>query len=393
MDLKKKSYILFILFAGVTLFVAGFYFGKDQKVFIDPFEDIDLSLFSETYYLLKTNHPEFHELSEEEIVYGMINGVIDALGDPHTAFLNPDRSKIFLDDVSGEFEGVGIEIGIRDRGIEVISPLKETPAYKAGIMAGDLIISVDSQSTENFTLEEAVYKIRGPKGEEVVLGIEREGDKKELPIVRDTIKLPSIEWEIIEGNIAYIDLFHFHSNIKEEFKNFAEEITESNAEGIILDLRGNPGGLLEVAINVSSYFVEPNEVVVIESASKEKDDDSDIRKIRTQRVSPLLVNYPLVILIDERSASGSEILAGALRDNRDTPIVGQNSFMKGSIQRLHNLPGGSVVKITERYFLTPKGYVINDIGIKPDYEIEITEEDIEEGLDPQLRKAIEVIKD
>ncbi len=388
MKLGKLANLFLGVVLGASVFAAGFHFGKGEIVIINPSEKIDFSLFGETYHLLEKNFPGFDEVDEQELIYGIIRGMLGALEDPHTSFFDPERSKIFLEDVSGEFEGVGIEIGIRNGRLQVISPLKNTPAYRAGMRAGDVITAIDEDSTEDISLEEAVVKIRGPKGESVTLEVLRNGEVKEISIVRDTIKIPSIEWEIIEGDIAHIQLFHFHDNIHADFVKVAREVLSSPAKSIVLDLRNNPGGVFSASISISSMFIESGEVVVIEKGTE----DDDLNRIKTIGAGPVFLDYPVVVLVNEGTASASEIVAGALRDQRNTPIVGVNSFGKGSIQRMHNLSDGSVIKITEKHFLTPNGTVIDKEGIVPDFEVEITEEDIEQERDPQLEKAVEVIK-
>jgi len=385
MSYKKILVVILILCLGAVIFASGFYIGKGEKVYLDPSEEIDLLLLSEVYYLLKEKHPAFDELEERDLVYGIIKGMVGALEDPHTVFLNPERSKFIKEDISGEFEGVGIEIGIRNGNLKVISPIESTPAYEAGIEKGDIILTIDGVSTDGFVIEDAVSRIRGPKGEEVVLGIEREGKEKEISIVRDVIELPSVTWEIIEEDIAYIRLSHFHEEVSRDFAKAAQEIRESSAKGIILDLRGNPGGIFGVAIDIASYFMETNNTITIETGAKGEEDKE--RKIKATRVSPKITDYPLVVLINEGSASASEIVVGALRDNRSTPVIGMNSFGKGSIQRLHSLSDGSSLKLTERYFLTPEGKIIDGEGIEPDFEEEFGEED------QQLQKAVEVLKE
>ncbi len=385
MRIRTVTTLILVIVLGAVFFATGFYFGKSERVVVDPSEKIDFSLFGEVYHLLEENFPGFEEVSEQDLIYGIIRGMIDSLGDPHTTFFDPERSKIFLEDVSGEFEGVGIEIGIRDGKLKVISPLKNTPAYHIGIRSQDVIFSIDEVSTKDMSLEEAVMKIRGPKGELVTLEIERKGEIKEFNIVRDTIKIPSIEWEIVEENIAHIQLFHFHENIEADFASVTREVLNSPAEKVILDLRNNPGGVFNAAISISGRFIESGETVVIQTRGKE----GDREKIKTNGAPPVFLDYPLVVLVNEGSASASEILAGALRDQRNTPIIGKTSFGKGSIQRMHTLQDGSIIKITEKYFLTPEGREIDNKGIIPDIEVEITEEDIEKEKDPQLEKAIE----
>jgi carboxyl-terminal processing protease len=390
MKLKKPLILLLLILFGASFFATGFYFGKGEKIFIDPSEKIDFSFFGEVYYLLQENFPDFENINDKKIVYGVIEGMISALDDPHTTFFDPERSKIFLEDVSGEFEGVGIEIGIRKGGLQVIAPLKNTPADKAGLRAGDIILAINEETTEDILIEEAVKKIRGPKGEAVVLEIFRDGEVKEITVVRDVIKIPSVEWEIIENDIAYIQLYHFHENITKDFSEISREILNSSAKKIILDLRNNPGGFFTASISISSKFINPGEVVVIETNLTDREKDN---LLRTSGGPPIFLDYPVVVLINEGTASAAEIVAGALRDQRNIKIVGANSYGKGSIQRLHDLSDGSMIKITERYFLTPNGTVIDKEGIKPDVEVEVKEEDIEKKIDPQLNEAIKIIKE
>ncbi len=387
MKKTNAGYLLILIIVGAIAFASGFFVGESQKVFIDPSGEMDLSLLYETYYLLEEKFPEFKEVEEETLVHGTIKGLIGALEDPHTSFFDKEESKIFMEDVAGEFEGVGMEIGIRDRGLQVISPLKNPPAYKAGIKSQDVITKIDGEDTEGISIQEAVAKIRGPKGESVALEIMRNGEKKEIEIIRDTIEIPSIEWEILEKDIAHLELFHFNENIVVDFTKVSREIVNSPAEKIILDLRNNPGGTFRAAIGVASRFVESGSVVVIKTGT----DDKQMSRLKTTTTPPYLLEYPVVVLINEGTASASEIVAGALRDHREIPIVGKNSFGKGSIQGLHSLSDRSTLKITEEYFLTPDEQIIEEKGIAPDFEIDITEEDVEKDRDPQLEKAIEII--
>jgi carboxyl-terminal processing protease len=389
--MKSKNILKVLLFiaSGALLFATGFYFGKGERVFINPSEKIDFSLFGEVYHLLEKNFPDFNKIDDKELIYGIIRGLISSLDDPHTTFFDPERSKIFIEDVSGEFEGIGIEIGIRKGMLQVISPLKGTPAYKVGMKAGDVIISIDGQTTEDILIEEAVKKIRGPKGEPVVLEVFREGELKEFTIYRDVIKIPSIDWELLEDDIAYIELYHFHENITSDFANVSREILNSPAKKIILDLRNNPGGFFGASISISSKFIEQGKVVVIETNLTDREKDI---LLRTTGGPPIFLDYPVVVLINEGTASASEIVAGALRDQKGSVIVGTKSFGKGSIQRLHDLSDGSMVKVTEKYFLTPNGIIIDKEGITPDVEVKITDEDIEKENDPQLNEAVKIIK-
>ncbi len=386
---KKWLSLIVVILIGAVFFASGFYFGKKEKIVINPLEDADFRVLNQVYDLIEKNHPEFDNVDDKDLAYGAVKGMLEALGDDHTAFLTPERSKIFMEDVSGEFQGVGIEIGVREGEIRVISPVKGTPAYKAGIKSGDVITAIDGEPVEDITIEEVVVAIRGPKGTEVVLEIKRDGETRDISITRDVIEMPSMKWELIEKEIAYIQLFSFHENTKKEFSTVAEDISESSASKIILDLRGNPGGVLDIAIDIASYFLEPGKIVLL-TGEKRSEDNTIIK--RSFGVNPLFSDYPVVVLINEGSASASEILAGALKDQRDAVVVGKQSFGKGSIQTMQTLIDGSVLKITERYFFTPNGSVINEKGISPDIKVELTEEDVETEKDPQLKKAVEAIK-
>jgi carboxyl-terminal processing protease len=387
MNMWRNILIFFVI--GAALFAGGFYVGKENQVIINPLEEVDFTVFTEVYHFIEKKHPEFENLSEEEVVYGAVEGMLRALGDDYTSFFTPERSALFMEDITGEFQGVGMEIGVRDGELRVISPLKNTPAYKSGIKAGDVITTVDGEEVANLTIEDAILMIRGPEGTEVVLGIERDGESKKVSITRDVIVIPTVEWEVIEEDTAYIQIFSFYDSLKKDFGSIAKKISEDKEiKKIIIDLRGNPGGVLDVAVDVASYFLEPGETVLLTGKTKNESDEVIKKKIG---VSALLANYPVVVIIDQGSASASEILAGALKDQINAVIVGEKSFGKGSIQSMQSLSDGSVLKITERYFFTPNKSVINEVGISPDVEVLLTEEDIEEGRDPQLQEALNVV--
>lgn len=387
MNMWRNILIFFVI--GTAFFTSGFYVGKENQIIINPLEDIDFTIFNEVYHFIEKKHPEFENLTEEEVVYGAVEGMLRALGDDYTSFFSPERSILFMEDISGEFQGVGMEIGVRDGELRIISPLKNTPAYNAGIKAGDVITTVDGKEVANLTIEDAVLMIRGPEGTEVVLEIEREGEVKKISIIRDVINIPTVEWEIIEEDIAYIQIFSFYDSLKKDFSLIAKKISEEGkAKKIIIDLRGNPGGILDVAVDIASYFLEPGETVIL--TGKTKNESDEIIKKKTG-IDAVLANYPVVVIIDQGSASASEILAGALKDQINAVIVGEKSFGKGSVQSMQSLSDGSVLKITERYFFTPNKSIINEVGISPDIEILLTEKDIEEGRDPQLQAAVKVL--
>lgn len=387
----KRSLLLLILFSVLAIgsFGTGVFVGKNQVVCeVCPPQDLDFSLFWEAYHKLKERFVEPEKIKEEDVVFGAISGMVESIGDPYTVFFDPEDTKKFLEDITGRFEGVGMEIGIRNNGLQVIAPLEGTPAQKAGLRAGDRIIKVDGKLTTELTLEEAVTLIRGEKGTKVVLTIFREtwDAPKDIEIERAVIEVPSLKWELLEGNIAYIKIYHFSEKASFDFSRASIQILTSGAERIILDLRNNPGGYLEVARDIAGFFLKKGEVVVIEDSGREK------REYKA-RGNAIFLGYPLVVLINEGSASGAEILAGALKDNLDIILIGETSFGKGSVQQLERLKGGSSLKITTAKWLTPQGKIITDVGLEPDIKVEMTEEDYQEGRDPQLDKAIEVIKE
>ncbi len=395
-DQKKSNHPWGYLAAGVFLGVALVaFFLFQQGVLphvptIEPPEEVDLSVFWETWNRLEENYIRSDEIDRDKMIYGAISGMVDALGDPHTTFFDPQESDKFREDLSGEIEGVGMEIGLRQGTITVISPLKDTPAEKAGILPGDQIIEIDGESSLNIGVDEAVRLIRGPKGSELVLSLRRPDvfDEREFSLTRAVIQIPSVSWEMIGEEIAYLHINHFHEGLRRDFQGAATDILKSSAQGIILDLRNNPGGYLDVAVNVAGWFLPEGDVVVVEEFA------SGSEKEFLARGNAKLSHYPTVVLINKGTASGSEILAGALRDNRNIRIVGERSFGKGSVQQAFNLRDGSLVKITIAKWFTPDGHLIEEAGLEPDVTVELDiDKYLEEGEDQQLDKAIEILKD
>jgi carboxyl-terminal processing protease len=399
--LRIKKYILIPtwIILLVIVFGFGFFIGKTSQPSVEKIQgltnkelgqptNVDFGLFWDAWHIIESKYVDRLNLDRQKMVYGAVTGLLKSLGDPYSVFMEPEKSKRFIDDMGGSFEGIGAEIGIRRGVLTVISPLEGNPAQKAGLKAGDKILKVDDTLTADLTLDEAVDLIRGPKGTEVTLLIARDEweEAKEITIIRDTIKIPVIEWEIKDDHIAYIQLSHFTENSAGQFRKAVREILKSQPKGLILDLRNNPGGYLEVAVDIASWFLPKGELVVME------DFGNGVKNKHRSKGYKDLEDLPTVILINEGSASASEILAGALRDIKGIKIVGQKSFGKGSVQQLEKLKDGSSVKITVAKWLTPSGVSISDEGITPDIEIEMTPEDIDEIHDPQLDKALELLK-
>lgn len=387
---KKIVYpiILVILFAG--FFAGGFYVGKNQIVCkVCRPEALDFSLFYDVYNKLQTTFVDPLKIDNTKIVYGAIEGMTKSLGDPYTTFFNPEQSKQFADDLSGYFSGIGAEVGIKKEQLTIVAPLPETPAEKAGLKAGDMILKIDSKETTDMSTEEAVKLIRGQKGTNVTLNIFREGflKPKDFTITRDTIKVPSIKWELKDGDVAYIHIYQFDQSLSGDFKKASMEILASPAKKIVLDLRNNPGGYLELAQEIAGWFEENGQIVTIEDFGKGKE-----QNIYKTQGNATFVNYPMVILMNQGSASASEILAGSLRDNRGIKLIGEKSFGKGSVQQVLGLSDGSSIKVTIAKWLTPKGASISEVGLAPDIKVDISDADALANKDPQLAKALEIIK-
>jgi len=392
MDSKiRKIIVPFFLAAAILIsFGLGIWLGRSQIVCeACPPQEIDFSLFWNAWKVIQDKFVAKDNLDTKGMIYGAISGMIKSLNDPYTIFLEPSDAKRFTEDVKGTFEGVGMEIGIRKNQLQVVSPLEGSPAQKAGLRAGDKILEVNGTSTIDMTVEEAVNLIRGPKGTEVVLNVFREDwqDAKDIKIIRAVINVPSLKWELKENDIAYIKLYQFSENASPDFRKAVIEILASPANRIILDLRNNPGGYLEVAQDIAGWFLENGQTVTIEDFGGKQEEE-----IYKAQGSANLLPYPTVVLINQGSASASEILAGALRDNRKVKLIGETSFGKGSVQEMEKLKDGSSLKVTIARWLTPNGDSISEKGLEPDIKAEISDKDLEDGKDPQLDKAIEIIK-
>lgn len=345
--------------------------------------EVDFDLFWDTWELISQHYVD-QPVSQTQLLYGAIDGLVNSLEDPHSLFLTPEVNEDFLQELSGSFFGVGAEIAIKNKQLQIVAPLPDTPAERAGLRPGDLILKIDDLDTAGVSIDYAVSKIRGPKGTSVVLTIYREGEDqpREVTIVRDEIKITSVSWKMLEGNIAYIELRYFNGDTASEFKRMAKEIVTQNPDHIILDMRNNPGGFLDAAIQIASQFIEEGTIV-----SEQSFDGTVIESPAVGKA--VLAGYPVTVLINEGSASASEIVAGALKDYNVATVIGMQSFGKGSVQTLYDLPDGSSVKLTIAKWLTPSGATIEGEGITPDIIVDLTLEDWNENRDPQLERALE----
>ena len=351
-------------------------------------EKVDFSLFWKVWDLLKEKHVDKDKLNAQNLVYGAINGMLKATNDPYTSFFNPKENQDFSDNIEGSFDGIGVELGVKDNILTVIAPLDGSPAQKAGMQSGDKILKVDGKIIADMTVDEAVSLIRGKKDTTVVLTVlhKNEKDTQDITVTRDTIEVHSVEVSFKNTDIAYLRISQFSDNTDKEFDDAMSQIITKKSKGIILDLRDDPGGLLDKAVNIASRLIPQGQVVVSEEDNTGKKDS--LYTSGGDKLSSL----PIVVLINGGSASAAEILAGALKDDRQAVLIGEKSFGKGCVQQLINLPGGSSVKITVANWLTPKGDYIMNKGIAPDDTVDLTKDDMTNNRDPQLDKAIEVLK-
>jgi carboxyl-terminal processing protease len=341
---------------------------------------------SETYEELKTfseilNQVQKHYVDEtkaKDLIQGAIRGMLSTL-DPHSAYMTPEMYKEMQVETKGEFGGVGIQIGVKDNRLAVIAPIEGTPAYRAGIKAGDFIVKVNDDSTKDLTLMDAVQKMRGPKGSKVSLTIQREGtpDPLVFTLVRDTIKIESVKSRVME-NLGYVRLTQFQEATGKDFAKAIKQFKEQKVQGAILDLRNNPGGLLTAAVDVSEQFL-PSGKLIVYTKSREGKKDEWMAKSRDQ-----LEDLPVIILVNEGSASASEIVAGALQDWGRAVIVGTTSFGKGSVQTILTLGDGSGLRLTTAKYYTPKGRSIQSTGITPDIVVKLPPQVVAKATDNKM---------
>lgn len=393
--------LLLIVLASVLLFYSGYYFGfqgykaevkKGYEVKITrldpPDKDVNFDLFWKVWDLLAVKYFDKTKIVPAEMVYGAISGMVASLGDPYTIFLSPKENKVVDEDLSGSFEGVGIQIGFKGTRLAVIAPLPESPAERAGVMPGDLIIHLKDEGkeidtgTDGITLPEAVQTIRGRAGTQITITLFREGGEKpiEVALTREKLDVPSVTLKI-EGGVAILKVNKFSAETKEEWDEKVTELATQNPQvgNIILDLRSNPGGYLQAAVDLAGDFIDIGKTVVIEERS-----DGTKNEYKVENISRLS-KYNVLVLVNEGSASASEILAGALRDQRGFKLYGAKSFGKGTIQEPLEIDGGSGLHVTTAKWLTPNGTWVHGEGLKPDVEVEDNTETLE---DEQLLEAL-----
>ncbi|MCL5017221.1 MAG: S41 family peptidase [Patescibacteria group bacterium] len=399
---KRSSTVIAGIFIVASLVGSGFYFGYSYGAYypknivikdvsnIEPSgqTNVDFSVFWQAWDMLKSNYLKGATLKDQDMVYGAIDGLVNSTGDPHTVFMRPDDYKKFEQDIAGEFGGIGAELEVKDNYVVVLAPLDNTPASRGGIKAGDKILAVDGKPLSKPDANEAVKVIRGAVGTKVTLTLLSDGDTKphDITLTRATIETPTVKWSIKDKDIAYIQLFSFNEQSPYLFYKAAMEIMSSGAKGMVLDLRDDPGGYLEAAVNISGWFFDKGTPVVSERFRNGSETKF------TANGTAAFKNMPMVVLVNQGSASASEILAGALRDDRNVKLVGETTFGKGTVQDLEPLKDGSQIKMTIAQWVMPKGGIIEKNGLKPDIEVKITDADAAAKNDVQLNAALQEVQ-
>jgi carboxyl-terminal processing protease len=353
-----------------------------------PENTVDLDLFWTVWGTLEDKYVDDGKIEDESMVYGAIKGFVNSLEDPYTVFMTPDESSEFNDSLEGMLEGIGAELTVEDHNLVIVSPLRDSPAEKAGLLPGDIIYMIDDKVASDMTLFDAIMSIRGEKGTTVKLTIIREdlGESFDVSIVRDSIDIESVTVEKLDGGIVYLSVNQFNDKTNDEFGKAISEMILDEPSGLIVDLRYNGGGYLDIAVELLSYFFPSGtEAVLIKQRGME---DS----IMYTNGNPKLLNVPLVVLVNDGSASASEIVAGAIQDLKRGVLMGVQTFGKGSVQEVNTFSDGSSIRLTIAKWYTPNGRSIDHVGLTPDIVVEITDEDIVNEYDAQKEAAIEYLK-
>ncbi len=387
---KKRSFSLgFVVAVALLTFVLGNRFQFIGDWFFAPYSNsantsltrnLDFRSTEEVYDLLKQKFDG--KLEVDKLEDGLKQGLVNAAGDPYTVYLSEKEAQQFEDDLNGTFTGIGAELGKRDGKIVVITPINGAPAQKAGIRAGDEIITINKEDATSLSIDAAVNKIRGEVGSTVTLGIVRDGVKQDISVVRAEINVPSVESEILDGNVGYLKISRFSDDTSELARKAAQDFKAKNVSSVIVDVRNNGGGLLSSAVDIAGLWLD-NKVVV-----EERRGDKVISSLKSGDNLPL-AGIPTKMLINGGSASASEILAGALSDHKAAQLIGEKTYGKGSVQELLDLSNGGKLKVTVARWFTPNGKNIDKEGIKPDIEVKLTPKDFEADKDPQKDRALQ----
>jgi len=349
--------------------------------------DIDLELYWTVLDQLDNYYVDETALDEQNMLYGSIKGLVNSLEDPYTVFMTPEESENFNASLEGTLEGIGAELTVEGHSLVVVSPLRDSPAEKAGLLPGDIIFMIEGELASEMTLFDAIMSIRGEKGTTVILTIIRENLENpfDVSIVRDTINIESVTVEKLDGNIVYLSVNQFNDKTNEDFGKAVSEMILNEPDGLIVDLRFNGGGYLDIAIELLSYLLPSDTEAVVVKQRGEEDNTMFTDG------NPKILNVPLVVLINAGSASASEIVAGAIQDHERGITMGTQSFGKGTVQEVDSFSDGSSIRMTIAKWFTPDGRDIDDVGLIPDIIVEITDEDIENEYDSQKEEAVQYL--
>lgn len=376
-----------VLFLGIGIGNGKISFGPDsayRKTLQNNNNKLSFDGVQELYNELRESFDG--EIDTAKLEDGMKQGLVRAAGDPYTEFLTKEESKEFNEQLSGSFEGIGAELNKKDQAIVIVAPIAGFPAEKAGLKTDDIISKVNDESVLDASLTETVKKIRGPKGTTVKLEIIRDGKPMTFEITREQISTPSVKWEVTSDNIGIMTISRYGDDTAGLSRQAAAEFKSKNVRGVVLDVRGNPGGLLDSAVKVSSLWLPSGKTVLQEKRN------NTLIKTFTASGDPILQGVPTVVLIDGGSASASEITAGALKDNGAATLIGEKSYGKGSVQEIREQSGGGVLKVTIARWFTPNGRNIDKEGIEPDQQVKFTEEDAAAKQDPQKDAALNKLR-
>lgn len=388
--LITSAVIIFIVagFLGYVLGHQNLVFESNLKPKIKNTElfkprSVDFSFFWDVWNQVTSSY--VGNIDTQKMLDGAIHGMVSAIGDPYTYFMNQTESKDFASELAGEFSGIGAQLDVKDNIITIVAPLADSPAGKAGLKPLDQVLKIDDKATSEMTIDQAISLIRGEAGTKVKLQIMRNGwnEPQDFEIKRAKITVKSVNWKVEDGNIAYISIDQFGDDTTTLMQQAAKEISQKKSKAIVLDLRNNPGGYLQSSVDVSGLFLPKGSVVV-----KEKNKDNQVTEEKTT-TDPILNNYKIYILVNGGSASAAEITAGALQDLSNAVLIGEKTFGKGSVQNLQPLANGATLRVTIAHWFTPKDRAIDKVGITPNIEIKLTDEDIKANLDPQLERALQ----
>jgi len=401
MNKERYTQIIASVFIAGVLFTTGFFVGKNnpqdgqsiQFLNATSTKSVDMAAFWKAWGILDEKFAPASSttppISSEDKLWGSIEGLASSYKDSYTVFFPPVESKAFEEEISGSFGGVGMEIALQEEILTVVAPLKGTPAERAGVLAGDKVIMIGDKSTAKMSTDEAIKLIRGEVGTSVVVTFGRKGTKEPIvkTLTRANIEIPTINTKLLDENVFVVSLYSFSAISPNLFRGALREFVESGSDKLVLDLRNNPGGYLEAALDMASWFLPTGKVVVIEDFGDKKEP----KIYRSKGYDIFTNNLKFVILVNEGSASASEILAGALKEHNKAILIGNKTFGKGSVQELVSLTSDTSLKITVAHWFTPLGKSISNGGLTPDIEVKLTPENTKGGNDPQLNAAVEYL--